>query len=94
MKNANNFFKAWQENNYVKMLKHSQDSCKSDIKLLFKNLNLSSFEFGEVVDLGEKCKGINVKAVVNDKEVNIKAIYIEENGIWGINPVSVLRLAK
>lgn len=92
MKNANNFFKAWQNRNYSNLLKYSQDSCKKDVKAMFKGLRLESFKIGEVVSLGSKCKGVNVEAVVNGKDVSIRAIYVLEGDCWGINPISVTRL--
>lgn len=100
------YLEAWAKGDIDKMMKHcqitwSRNHTKAELKGLFQNLRLTGYEFtGEGKAQGIALLRLPVSAIINDKTCCLEAIMVcevnaytpKEDGIWGVNPVSILRI--
>lgn len=99
------YLDAWIAGDIDKMYRSCQitwssNHTKSELRGLFQNIRLTGYEIlGEGKTQGIALLRIPVSAIINDKKCCLEAIMVCEvnaytpaaNGIWGINPASILR---
>lgn len=101
----NKFFQYWKKKNYGQMYAYCQKTwqfnhTKSELKAMFVNLDLLKYEI-KSMDEGLECARVfECEVTVNGqvkkctpKLICEKAAFKPDlSGIWGVNPISVIRL--
>lgn len=97
------FLKAWMQGDYFNMYKYSQITWKdshsdNDVKKLFESRHLTRYELKATAESGTAALKIKMLLYVDGRPEEKEAMIICElasytpgaNGVWGINPVSIL----
>lgn len=100
------YLKAWIKRDPEKMYKHCQitwqsDHSKNELRDLFRDINLEDYSIGNIYEIEgiSLCK-IRVHAKINKEKCAFEAILAceteayspREDGKWGVNPVSILKI--
>lgn len=99
------YLKAWMQKDYLKMYKHCQitwqgDHSQKNLEKLYKDINLSEYSIMEMVEQGTAALRVGVLATINGEKCTFDAMVICEvgayapsvNGVWGVNPISTLKV--
>lgn len=100
------YLEAWIKGDVDKMYRHCQitwgrNHTKAELRDLFQNLRLTGYELiGEGEVQGIALLRLPVSAIINDRKCHFEAIMVcevnaytpREDGIWGVNPASILRI--
>ncbi len=104
IKQVESFMTNWKQKKFVEMFDNSQITWKEenkqgDIKILFKDLKLESFEVLGTKKIGKALIGVATEMKINGETAVSNVMVVFENGKYnahpnglpGVNPISVLR---
>lgn len=98
------FMTNWKARRFIEMFKNSQitwkkENKKADVKTLFKDLKLESFEILGTKRIGKALIGVATEMRINGETAasNVMVVFekgkyrAQPDGVPGVNPISVLR---